>query len=84
MGTQYAMKPLSVAYSDFIVSLTDVINESMLPPFIVESALKCMINDVHILAQNRLKIETEEYERQLSEDQKDPNNENNELQSTNE
>ncbi len=59
------VKPLSVIRAEFINSLTDLINTSMLPPFIMEYILKDMYNDVHILSQKQLVEETKRYNEQI-------------------
>lgn len=55
------VKPLSVVRSEFIQSLTDLINNSALPPFIVESILKDMYADVRTLSQRQLEIDSRNY-----------------------
>ena len=47
-NAEQIMKPMSVARAEFINSLTDLINNSMLPPFIIEPILKDMYNDIHV------------------------------------
>lgn len=58
-------KPLSVARAEFISSLTNLINTSSLPPFIIEPILKDMYNDIHILSQKNLEADTKRYQEQL-------------------
>ncbi len=66
MEERNIMKPLSVAYSDFIDALYGVINKSMLPPFIIESVLHNILNDIHNLSQKQIKIDAEAYSQTLN------------------
>lgn len=60
------MKPMSVARSEFIQSLTKLINESTLPLFVIESILKDMHSDVRSLSQRQLEIDLKNYREALS------------------
>lgn len=60
------IKPMSVARSEFIQSLTNLINESMLPLFVIESILKDMHSDVRSLSQRQLEIDLKNYREALS------------------
>lgn len=60
------MKPMSVARSEFIQSLTNMINESTLPLFVIESILKDMYSDVRSLSQRQLEIDLKNYREALS------------------
>lgn len=60
------MKPMSVARAEFIDSLTDLINNSMLPPFVIEPILKDMYNDIHIVSQRQYESEVKKYKEGLS------------------
>lgn len=60
------MKPMSVARSEFIQSLTNLINESTLPLFVIESILKDMHSDVRSLSQRQLEIDLKNYREALS------------------
>ena len=59
-------KPMSVARSEFIQSLTNLINESTLPLFVIESVLKDMYSDVRSLSQRQLEIDLKNYRETLS------------------
>lgn len=59
-------KPMSVARSEFIQSLTNLINESTLPLFVIESVLKDMYSDVRSLSQRQLEIDLKNYRESLS------------------
>lgn len=59
------MKPISVARQEFITNLTDLINNSMLPAFIIEPIMKDMYNDVHILAQRQYDADLKKYQEML-------------------
>lgn len=60
------MKPMSVARSEFIQYLTNLINESTLPLFVIESILKDMHSDVRSLSQRQLEIDLKNYREALS------------------
>ena len=60
------MKPMSVARSEFIQSLTNLINENTLPLFVIESILKDMYSDVRSLSQRQLEIDLKNYREALS------------------
>ena len=65
------MKPMSVARSEFIQSLTNLINESTLPLFVIESILKDMHSDVRSLSQRQLEIDLKNYREALSQAEDD-------------
>lgn len=58
-------KPISVARAEFISLLTDLINTSALPPFIIEPILKDMYGDIRMLSQKQLEADTKRYQEQL-------------------
>lgn len=60
------MKPMSVARADFISSLTDLINNCMLPTFVIEPILKDMYNDIHLLSQKQLEKDRMAYQEQMN------------------
>lgn len=60
------VKPLSMLKEDFINALTELINTSHLPPFVVEYVLRDVVNDVHIVAERQLERETASYNKQIS------------------
>lgn len=62
------MKPMSVARSEFIQSLTRLINDSQLPPFVIEAVLKDMYNDVRALSQRQLEMDMKNYREALSQE----------------
>lgn len=59
--SEQIMKPMSVARAEFINSLTDLINNSMLPPFVIEPILKDMFNDIHMVAQRQYEADIKRY-----------------------
>lgn len=65
------MKPMSVARSEFIQSLTNLINESTLPLFVIESILKDIHSDVRSLSQRQLEIDLKNYREALSQAEDD-------------
>lgn len=58
-------KPLSILRAEFISSLTELINTSKLPPYIIEPILKDMYNEVYIYSQKQLEEDTKRYQEQL-------------------
>lgn len=62
-------KPLSVLRAEFIGSLTELINNSALPPFIIEPILKDMYSDVRLLSQKQFEAESKRYKEQLEKTQ---------------
>lgn len=66
-------KPISVVRVEFINRLTALINESGLPPFIIEPILKDMLYDVRAAAQKQLEQDTAHYNEMLAQsDGNDP------------
>ena len=55
-------KPLSVAKEEFVNTLTDMINNSALPRFIIESILKDMYTDMKVIARKEYEIDKRRYE----------------------
>lgn len=70
-NAEQIMKPMSVARAEFINSLTDLINNSMLPPFIIEPILKDMYNDIHMVAQRQYEADKRKYEEQIKNGKKE-------------
>ena len=64
-NAEQIMKPMSVARAEFINSLTDLINNSMLRPFIIEPILKDMYNDIHMVAQRQYEADVKRYNEEL-------------------
>lgn len=60
------MKPITVVRSEFINNLTTLINESGLPPFVIEPVLKDMLYNVRIMAQRQLDEDMQEYHEKLA------------------
>lgn len=58
-------KPLSVAKEEFVNALTDMINNSVLPRFIIESVLKDMYADMKVIARKEYEIDKRRYEDSL-------------------
>lgn len=62
-------KPLSVVYSEFNKNLIDLINNSQLPPFVLEMVLKNFCNDIHSLSQRQLEMDLKSYQESLGHDE---------------
>lgn len=67
-------KPLSVARTEFINSLTDLINNSNLPAFIIEPILKDLCHDIQLLAQRQTEADLKRYNESLHNSQLKNNN----------
>lgn len=66
-------KPLTVERQDFIRILTDLINGSPLPFFVIESVLKDFISDVKVLGQKQLENDANAYRTKLEEHMRQTN-----------
>lgn len=63
--TSNVSKPVTVARAEFVSNLTDLINGSELPAFIIEPILKDFLNDVRAIAQRQLEQDTIRYQQVL-------------------
>lgn len=63
-------KPFSILYEEFRQGLTNLINNSCLPPSVIESVLRNYTSEVNGLARNQYQIDRANYERLLSEKDK--------------
>ena len=63
-------KPFSILYEEFRQGLTNLINNSCLPPSVIESVLRNYTSEVNGLARNQYQIDKANYERLLSEKDK--------------
>ncbi len=59
------MKPITVARAEFIECLKNVINDSMLPAFIIEPILKDMYLETKAVAQRQYELDKQKYEKAL-------------------
>lgn len=64
-NTEQVMKPMSVVRAEFINSLKDLINSSMLPLFVIEPILKDMYNHVYLASQRQYEADAKMYDEQL-------------------
>lgn len=62
MKNEPILKPMSVARSEFISNLTDLINSCMLPPFVIEDVLKDTYNKISIISKQQLAEDTKKYQ----------------------
>lgn len=58
-------KPLSITYEEFKKNMLDVINNSGLPAFIIESVLHNYLIEIKAVAQKQYQSDKEEYEKYL-------------------
>lgn len=56
-----SMKPMTVARYEFVQNLTGLINNSMLPPFVIEDVLKDIQNKVSVMARQQLENDLKKY-----------------------
>lgn len=62
-------KPITVAREDFIAELTFMINESGLPPIILEPIFKDMLRDISAVLQKQVAADRKNYEEAVSKQQ---------------
>lgn len=58
-------KPITIARAEFISKLSDLINNSMLPFFVIESILKDVGSEVKYAAQKQYEYDKEHYESEM-------------------
>lgn len=56
-----SVKPLTVARYEFVQNLTSLVNNSMLPPFVIEDVLKDIQNKVSVMARQQLENDLKKY-----------------------
>ena len=61
-------KPLSLVINEFRVNIENVINNSNLPPYIIEPILKDYYNQIALLSNNIYINEKEEYSKKIGEE----------------
>lgn len=59
-------KPVTIERVEFISSLLDLINNSRLPAFVIETILRDAYNDVHTLAQRQYEADLERYKEAIA------------------
>ena len=64
-------KPITVARAEFISNMASLINNSGLPPFVIEPVLKDMLYDVRVMAQKQLEQDTAHYHEMLAASEND-------------
>lgn len=55
-------KPITIKYQEFIQNLTDMINSSGLPYFVIESVLVSMLHDVSALVKQQYELDMKRFE----------------------
>ena len=55
-------KPITIVRAEFVSNLTKLINESSLPPFIIEPILKDMYVEIRNIAQKQYESDKARYE----------------------
>lgn len=56
------VKPITIKHQEFIQNLTDMINSSGLPCFVIESVLVSMLHDVSALAKQQYELDMKRFE----------------------
>ena len=64
------MKPMSIARNEFISNLTELINKSMLPPFVIEDVLKDTYNKILLVSKQQLEEDTKRYNESIAKAEK--------------
>ena len=64
-------KPLSLVKNDFVNDIVQIINNADLPIFVVEYALRDVLNEVHSLSVQRSEAEKLQYENALKQHEND-------------
>lgn len=64
-------KPITMACEDFKVTLTNLINETPMPLFMIEYIMKDITSLVHNAAQQQLVLDTEQYNKAIMNNDKD-------------
>lgn len=61
-------KPFSIIYEDFKQDMADLINNSALPPFIIETVLQNYLIETRNVAKKQYQFDKVQYEKYLSEE----------------
>ena len=59
-------KPLPLVKEEFVEALTNLINSSPMPRFVIESILKDFYSDMKIIARKELEVEKKRYEEAIN------------------
>ncbi len=59
-------KPITLLKQEFAEELIKYINDSSLPPFLIEYILRDIINKVHLASVQQLELDTKKYQEQIS------------------
>jgi hypothetical protein len=60
-------KPITIKYEEFKQDLASLINNSGLPPFMIESILQSYLYETKIVVNKQYQFDKEQYEKYLSE-----------------
>lgn len=58
-------KPITISIEEFKQQISDVINNSGLHPFILDSILRDISNEIHMLYQNQIARDRKNYEESI-------------------
>lgn len=59
-------KPLTIANVEFRTAMVELINSSELPYFVIESALKDCLSEIHRASIEQLKLDEAEYKARIA------------------
>lgn len=68
-------KPITIIYEEFKKNLTDTINNSGLPPFVIEPVLSDYLNEIRMLIKKQYEMDKNAYEEYLKSTEFDNKNE---------
>lgn len=64
-------KPITLQTEELKENIVKIINESKLPPILLDYIMKDLYNEIHILSCNQLIKDKQSYEKSLNENQKE-------------
>lgn len=67
----HIQKPITLVRAEFVSNMTNLINNSGLPSFIIEPILKDMLYDVRIMSQKQLELDTKKYQEMIESSNQD-------------
>lgn len=62
MAQEQIMKPMSIARDEFIKDITSLINNSMLPPFVIEDVLRGVYEEIKAISKKQLASDIAKYQ----------------------
>lgn len=68
-------KPFSILYEEFRMNIASLINNSGLPPAVIESVLQNYLSEINSIAKAQYKTDKSQYEKFLFEDENETKDE---------